>query len=307
MSPAGRRASGPAVGSSSSRQGGVIVLTLLSVLMCGFWAGRMSTMPTQLLQAPFGMATLTGISRPRWQKPAHYAVGGAKDFCAYVMAFEGEARTRAFMASAENASLNVKHVPACNGAEEVSHGRIPTCMPVGGHAGGHAGELGLWCSMERTFATAISTCANEWMVMFESDAIVPVGLETKLQWVLEKKPSAQVLWLDGRHDSRDGPSGCCTVATAYRYDVWPTLQREFDLTNTQAFWSTYSQRERQIVNHTDCPADFYLANVVQHHKFDSFTHPVVPHPRQKTSEIAAMDARYKSEHRTKDWATRLFG
>lgn len=256
-------------------------VALLTVLLCGFWAGRMSAIPTQLLQAPFGMAMVSDKSRPRWQKPAHHAAG-TNTFCAYVMAFAGAERTRAFMESAKNASLNVQVVTACNGADEVSHGRMPACMAAGKR---RAGAVGLWCSMERTFATAISTCQNEWMIMFESDAVLPFRLEKKLQWILDQKPSAQVLWLDGRHDTRDGPSGCCTVATAYRYDVWPTLQREFDLTNAQAFWSTYSQHHRQIVNSTNCPADFYLANVVHHHKFDSFTHPVVPHPAQKTSEI----------------------
>ena len=158
---------------------------------------------------------------------------------------------------------------------------------------GGRGTARLWRNNYNVWKEAQRTCAGkEWLVVLESDAILPPNFAVRAEQTF-KKSASSVVWLDARDGTGSGPSPCCTVGMAYRMSILPQLIFHFDWTNTRAFWKGYAARQKAVIpgtNAKDCLFDWYLGNLAANEKIASSRSGIVAHPQSAPSELGSFEA-----------------
>lgn len=161
---------------------------------------------------------------------------------------------------------------------------IPPCLrPVERESFGRlVSYASLWNTYNTVWKAAIETCPHDYTVVFEDDALLPFADFSLRLDRITARAHVDVAWFDTRVAGQTIP-GCCTVAMLYRNKVLPTLVKEFDLTNRDAYWNGYERASKTIVNDSVCLTDFYLSNTVARHGLRTEALPLVVHrPRTET-------------------------
>lgn len=198
----------------------------------------------------------------------HEIKNDTASFCVYVFATNtsvGQVRYKRLKTHLDKENINYRFVTASTYPLWWS---VP-CL-------NQQGYVGMWLSMLNIWKHAMKECTSEWVVILESDAVVPKGFNRILSSTLPK--DVDVVWLDNRNGYGDGPSGCCTVAVAYRRSILSRLIHHFDPWNSRAYWNGYESKIKQVVNHNACLTDWYLGNLVAHLGLRAKRNGIVHHP-----------------------------
>lgn len=148
------------------------------------------------------------------------------------------------------------------------------------------GYIGMWTSMRRAWQAARRTCAADWVLLLESDALLPAHFARHAAAAL--RAPRQVVWFDARTGTGAGASDCCTNAVAYHRSTLDALLHHFDPTATDAYWVGYAARRKRVMDDPTCLTDWYLGNLVAHLGWNGYRRGVVPHSRHTRSEIATV-------------------
>lgn len=148
------------------------------------------------------------------------------------------------------------------------------------------GYKGMWNGMLKSWRTSRRTCTRDWLLLLESDAILPFHFMKVASRILVAP--TQIVWFDARVGMGRSPSGCCTNVVAYHKSIWNELISQFNPHNPHAFWNHYETRSKGVVKDPTCLTDWYLGNVASHLRWRARRHGIVPHGRSK-SEIGYID------------------
>ena len=150
-----------------------------------------------------------------------------------------------------------------------------------------SGYIGMWLSMLHIWRRARKECQQEWVVLLESDAVLPPKFGSVLTHHRSAFVRSDLVWLDARTGTGAGASGCCTVGVAYRTSVLDRLIENFDPHNKLAYWNGYDQKPKPKVNSPTCLTDWYLGNLADYLHLRSRRLGIVQHPKSE-SEIALL-------------------
>jgi len=139
---------------------------------------------------------------------------------------------------------------------------------------GHAGTKGLQMSNVKIFQDAIKK-GYEWILIFEDDAEPPGDFDFIVLETIKKYPDSRVIYLDNRNKGGDGfIPGCCTSCLLYHNSVFELLARELN-PETSLYMKDYANKPKEIVQHTDCLFDWFLANTLAHYNIKTSSEPLV--------------------------------
>ena len=159
---------------------------------------------------------------------------------------------------------------------------VPCLAQPGAHIRGY---VGMWLSMLHLWRRGQERCAKEWLILLESDAVLPQRFDSLLARHAGVFEASDIVWLDARTGTGAGASGCCTVGMAYRVSALRHFVQNFDPRNTSAYWNDYARKEKPKVNDPTCLTDWYLGNLAAYLKLRSNRLGIVQHPKS-ASEIA---------------------
>lgn len=159
------------------------------------------------------------------------------------------------------------------------------------------GYAGNWLSLLTVWTRAVQSCKADWVIIFESDAVIPRNFMRTFANVRARNASARAIWMDERGGAKHSASGCCTVATAWHRSTWPQMIADFDPFGASAWHNNYHLRP----NHTGCAptnrqclTDWYLCNVVQGRRIPALSAGVVRHPPTNRSTMLWLRSKMSS-------------
>lgn len=145
--------------------------------------------------------------------------------------------------------------------------------------------MSLWSTYGNVWRKALTQCREDYIFVYENDAIFPSTYAKDLADVTKaaKTLQMQVVWLDSRNGIRSGVPGCCTVGVMYHRAILADLVQQFELNRTvTSYWAQYDRNPRLIVNDTACLTDWYLGNLVAYKKWNAYSYGIIRHPTQNS-------------------------
>jgi hypothetical protein len=93
--------------------------------------------------------------------------------------------------------------------------------------------------------------------------------------IINKYNDSKVIYLDSRNSTGDGDlPGCCTSAVLYHNSVFKLLLQELDPIKG-LYRQDYKNKNKKIVDHEHCLADWFLANLLAHYNIKVSSEAIV--------------------------------